>query len=94
LCFSDARFILDIDPIPKAFNPVALALFECNDGANCPMLQQSAEQPPIPIYQFLQTTLDASPSDFGRDLGYLVLEIGVLRILILLAFRFISHIKR
>ena len=85
-----------IDPIPKAFNPIALSLFECNGGAaaGCPMLQQSADSDPIPIYQFLQTTLAASPSDFGKDLGYLVLEIGVLRIFILLAFRFISHIKR
>jgi len=86
-----------VDPVPKAFNPVVLKMFECDvdaPGNSCPTLTTNPGAPPVPIFSYASENLDASPDDFGRNVGWLVLTIGVVRILIFLAFRYISHIKR
>jgi len=90
------KWMYYIDPVPKAFLGVALTQFHCDVDANpnCPTLIPGPGEPEVYTYPYLTDLLEGHASDYGRNVGWLVLEIVVVRILVLLAMRFVSHIKR
>lgn len=86
-----------IDPVPKAFLGVSMTQFYCdtaNPEANCPMLVPGAGEQPQYIYNYLVDMLEGHASDYGRMVGWLALTIVVLRLFVLIALRYVSHIKR
>jgi len=83
------RWIWDINPLVYALTPVVLDQTENN--------YESIDLPGQPITNIHDYTSASLSFDYGRyavSFGWLVLIMVVLRVLALLALRYISHIKR
>ena len=78
------KWIYTINPYPKALNEMVLG-----QTVNNYNIVQGAT-----VHDLVASTLQAGYNSFGENVGWLILEIVVFRILALLALRFISHIKR
>jgi hypothetical protein len=90
-----------IDPIPKALIAGAMPQFYCNtDGLNptsntggCPTITPPNGNTQF-VYNYVRDNIEGSNSQYWPMIGWLILTIFVIRILNLLALRFISHLKR
>jgi len=92
-----------IDPVPKTFIAAALPQFYglCDymaPGNSCPTIavtdDNGVAQPPVYIYEYVRDLIDGSVTEYWPMIGWLLLTMLVIRILNLLALKFISHIKR
>jgi len=91
------KWMFYIDPVPKAFIGAAMTQFYCDTEdptANCQKISPGAGQAAEYTYEYLKDLLEGSAGQYGQNVGWLVLEIVVVRIMVLLALRFVSHIKR
>lgn len=97
VCLVHAAGFYYIDPVPKAFLSVTMGQFYCdtNEPGNvCPTIKAGPQTPLQPTYDYLTGLLEAHAGDFPQLLGWLILEVVVIRIFVLLALKYVSHIKR
>lgn len=84
-----------VDPVPKAFTGVAMGQFYCDVAAGgCPTFQPTAGAAPVAVYDYVRVQFNSSVHDYGHQVAYLILEICVIRILVLIALKKVSHIQR
>ena len=89
-----------IDPVPKSFIAAALPQFYCdytapgNDCQQITVTNADGSQSTQPAYTYVRDLLEGSVTEYWPMIGWLLLTLLVIRILNLLALRFISHIKR
>jgi hypothetical protein len=91
------KWMFYIDPVPKAFIGAAMTQFYCDTedpSANCQKISPGVGQAAEYTYEYLKDLLEGSAGQYGQNVGWLVLEIVVVRIMVLIALRFVSHIKR
>ena len=86
-----------IDPVPKAFTGVAMGQLYCDTsvvGNSCPMIRAGPTAPLTYTYDYLTDLLEAHVGDYANMVGWLILEIAVVRIFVMIALKYVSHIKR
>lgn len=82
------------DPLYHTFEATLMPQFDCStpgcNGADLPLFAGAT----IPIKDFVSMRVGLAYGSYGSAIGYLFLHIVVVRILTMLALRFISHLKR
>ena len=91
-----------IDPVPKTFIAASLPQIEalCDyqaAGNDCPQVtytDDDGQTQTTYVYPYVRDLIEGSYTEYWPMIGWLLLTMLVIRILNLLALRFISHIKR
>ena len=94
-----------LNPTAKAFTSVVLSQLYCDSTpvtdangltvpSGCPTFIPGPGAAPVYTYDYIAHELESSVDDYARMVGYLILSIAVLRILILITLKHVSHIKR
>jgi len=88
-----------IDPIPKALIATAATQFYCDysSGQSCPKIAVPTDSGATVIQytsDFIANAVAGNAGDYGKYIGYLFLTLALLRVLVLIAFKKVSHIKR
>ena len=89
-----------IDPVPKSFIAAAMPQFWCDytvPANHCPTIDVTnadGTQTKVVVYEYVRDLLEGSVTEYWPMIGWLLLTMLVIRILNLLALRFVSHIKR
>ena len=86
-------------PTPKGLIALTLGQLSCSDdpalagGFGCGSIV-APDGSVVQVYTFVSDMLENSAESYGNQVGWLILTIGVLKILTAIGFRFISHLKR
>jgi ABC-type multidrug transport system ATPase subunit/ABC-type multidrug transport system permease subunit len=85
-----------IDPVPKTFIAAAMPQFYCagydQPGNDCPRVNDDPSA--RTVYEDVRDQIEGAESTYWPMIGWLILTMGIIRILNLLALHNISHIKR
>jgi hypothetical protein len=87
-------------PTPKAYIAVALGQLSCSDatalkgGFGCSDVVLADGSAPVQVYAYVSDQLENSSASYWNQVGWLILILAVLKIITLIGFRFISHLKR
>jgi len=95
-----------IDPVPKSFIAAVLPQVYCVPttadidttstspltDTSCPSVEVNGQYQYA--YPYVSSLIEGSVNDYWKEIGWLILTLLVIRILNLLALRFISHLKR
>ena len=63
-------------------------------GNTCPQIKPSPTEPAEYTYNYLRHLLQQDAGDFSKMVGWLILEIVVIRLFVVIALKKVSHIKR
>lgn len=86
-------------PTPKGLIALTLGQLSCSDdpalsgGFGCGSIV-IPDGSTVQVYAFVSEILENSAESYGNQVGWLLLTIGVLKILTAVGFRCISHLKR
>lgn len=99
-------FYIHIDPVPKVLIASVAPQFYCNtegldvnnilDQLKCPFIS-------VPVgettqlyftYDYITISMEGSQSDYWIEIGWLILTLVVLRIINLIALKYVSLLKR
>lgn len=90
------KWFYAINPIRYALEAASTTQFECRESllSNCPNITTITGQT-VPLHTYVETNWGYNlNSGYADCVGYLVLWLVVMRILVSLTFRYVSHIKR
>jgi ABC-type multidrug transport system ATPase subunit len=85
---------------PKAYIAVALSQLSCpetsslSDGMGCGMITIPESTEPVQVYEYVAGLLENSVESYGNQVGWLLLQISVIKIVTIIGFRYVSHLKR
>jgi hypothetical protein len=85
---------------PKAYVAVALSQLSCEEstelrgGFGCGFITTPESTTPVQVYEYVSGLMQNSVESYGNQVGWLILQILVIKVITIIGFKFISHLKR